>query len=51
MSRCEKPDRAPKYPIFEFESSDYTESYDANGYVHIPGGVSPEFLRYALHFA
>ena len=51
MSSCENPDRSPKYSVFEFEPSDYTASYGENGYVHIPGGASPEFMRYALHFA
>jgi len=50
MSRCDNSNRSPKYPVFCFEPSDYTESYSENGYVHIPGGASPEFMRYALHF-
>jgi len=51
MSRRESCERAPKISIFEFEPSDYADAYAANGYVHIPGGASPEFMRYALHFA
>ena len=51
MSRCENPDRPAKYSVFAFEPSDYTDFYRENGYVHISGGASPEFMRYALHFA
>ena len=50
MPRRENPDRSPKYPVFEFEPSDYAASYAENGYVHIPGGASADFMRYALHF-
>jgi len=50
MSRCDSTDRSPKYPVFSFEPSDYAEFYGENGYVLIPGGASPEFMRYALHF-
>jgi len=41
----------PKYRIFEFEPSDYAEQYAAQGFVHIPGGASPEFMEFAQAFA
>lgn len=41
----------PKYRIFEFEPSDYAAEYRRNGFVHVPGGASPEFMDYALRFA
>ncbi|NRA00050.1 MAG: hypothetical protein HRU01_26405 [Myxococcales bacterium] len=47
------PDKAdaPKATVFEFEPSEYADFYRENGYAHIPGGASAEFMRFALHFA
>lgn len=32
--------------VFDFQPSDYAGEYAKNGYVHIVGGVCPEFLRH-----
>lgn len=34
--------------VFNFTPSDYADEYTKKGFVHIKGGVSPEFLNYAL---
>ena len=37
--------------IFNFEAREYSADFMRDGYVHIPGGVSPDFLTYALAFS
>jgi hypothetical protein len=37
--------------IFAFEPSEYRDRYRRDGWVHIPGGMTPEFLAYLQEFA
>jgi hypothetical protein len=36
--------------IFAFDPSDYRDRYEAEGWLHIKGGVDPEFLAYLQDF-
>ena len=36
--------------IFAVDPADYRDQYERNGWVHIPGGIDPEFLRYLQDF-
>lgn len=36
--------------VFNFEAEYFFEEYARKGFVHIPGGVAPEFIDYALTF-
>jgi hypothetical protein len=36
--------------IFNFDPADYRASYEKHGWVHIPGGIDPEFLAYLQDF-
>lgn len=37
--------------IFAFDPKDYRDEFHENSFVHIQGGISPEFLEYARDFA
>lgn len=37
--------------VFNFEPEEFYEEYARKGFVHIPGGVAPGFIDYALTFA
>lgn len=37
--------------IFSFDPSEYREAFSRDGWVHIPGGMTPEFLAYLQDFA
>lgn len=37
--------------IFNFEVTDYREEFEKQGWAHIPGGISPEFLEALRSFA
>lgn len=37
--------------IFSFDPADYREQYDTQGWVHVQGGVDPEFLAHLQDFA
>ncbi len=36
--------------IFNFDPADYADQYARTGWVHIPGGIDPEFLGYLQDF-
>ena len=36
--------------IFNFDPADYADQYARTGWVHIPGGIDPEFLAYLQEF-
>lgn len=36
--------------IFNFDPADYADQYERTGWVHIPGGIDPEFLAYLQDF-
>jgi hypothetical protein len=36
--------------IFNFDPADYADRYAETGWVHIPGGIDPEFLAYLKDF-
>ena len=36
--------------IFNFDPADYADRYAETGWVHIPGGIDPEFLAYLQEF-
>lgn len=36
--------------VFSFDPSDYVEHYKARGWVHIPGGIEPDFLAYVTDY-
>ncbi|MDQ3933772.1 MAG: hypothetical protein M3340_03980 [Actinomycetota bacterium] len=36
--------------IFNFDPADYSDHYEKHGWVHVPGGIDPEFLAYLQDF-
>ncbi len=36
--------------IFSFDPADYADAYARTGFVHVPGGIDPEFLAYLRDF-
>jgi hypothetical protein len=36
--------------IFNFDPAEYADQYERTGWVHIPGGIDPEFLAYLKDF-
>jgi hypothetical protein len=37
--------------IFDFDPAEYRDAYRHRGWVHVPGGISPEFLSYLEDFS